>query len=198
MTTIGERLKEIRGDESQEDFSATFGIHRNTLARWEKNQRPPDFEFIQKIAYLKGISPEWLLFGNGPIRNDGIEELSLSEENQIDSIQTLLSRDNALLTVENRNLRQELQRLKMEEGGRTQVVKQEIEVLPDSEAEYLRRENRELTQENRKLWQENQRLNNELLASTKEIGDLRVKLAQLQPRAAPTEESPAEDARKSA
>lgn len=68
MSTIGDRLKEIRGDESQETFAGRFGIHRNTLARWESGERTPDLDFVIKMVLELGYSPEWVLTGAGPTR----------------------------------------------------------------------------------------------------------------------------------
>jgi phage repressor protein C with HTH and peptisase S24 domain len=65
MLEIGERLKTIRGSESQEAFAARFGVHRNTLARWESGERTPDLEFLVRLVRERGVAPEWVLTGGG-------------------------------------------------------------------------------------------------------------------------------------
>jgi transcriptional regulator with XRE-family HTH domain len=164
MTTIGDRLKIVRGKVSRELFASKFGVHRNTLARWESNDGTPEFSFVQKLAG-EGFSPNWLLLGEGPMRQGEVMDMDAVECNQVSeacqpAAQAGASMDQALAA--------------------------------------LARANESLLRVNESLQRENQRLNDDLLAATRENATLREKLAQLQPRAAPPEESPAEDARKSA
>ncbi len=64
--TIGERLKKIRGRETQDGFSAKIGVPKNTLRRWERDEQTPSFEALNAIleAYPE-INPGWLLSGHG-------------------------------------------------------------------------------------------------------------------------------------
>lgn len=68
MSEIGDRLKALRKDESQEAFAARFGVHRNTLARWESGERTPDLDFVLRVVSELGIAPDWVLRGEGPMR----------------------------------------------------------------------------------------------------------------------------------
>jgi len=43
-TTIGDRIKFIRGSIPQNEFANALGICRNTLWYWESNKGFPDFE----------------------------------------------------------------------------------------------------------------------------------------------------------
>lgn len=63
---IGDRIKEIRGARSREDFAEMAGVHPNTLARWEKGERSPKSDFILFLVEKMGFSPEWVLTGEGP------------------------------------------------------------------------------------------------------------------------------------
>lgn len=65
MNSVGDRLKCIRGTTSQNAFAAQFGIHRNTLVRWESGERLPDFDFLVSLVNNFGIAPEWMLTGKG-------------------------------------------------------------------------------------------------------------------------------------
>lgn len=67
MSEIGDRLKALRKDESQEAFAARFGVHRNTLARWESGERTPDLDFVLRVVSELGIAPDWVLRGEGPM-----------------------------------------------------------------------------------------------------------------------------------
>lgn len=68
MSTIGERLREIRGSQTLEEFANANGIHRVTLSRLEKGERVPDANFLQMVTKNNNICSEWLLLGEGPMR----------------------------------------------------------------------------------------------------------------------------------
>lgn len=63
---FGDRLFEIRGRRSRAAFAHQYGIHEQSLIRYEKNQRVPDNNFIRKILDGEGVSKEWLINGQGP------------------------------------------------------------------------------------------------------------------------------------
>lgn len=67
MSEIGDRLRAVRGDESQEAFAAKFGVHRNTIARWESGDRPIDLHVLVQVMRSYGLSTNWMLFGEGPM-----------------------------------------------------------------------------------------------------------------------------------
>ena len=64
--TIGDRIKEIRGKVSRDDFAALFGVNRTTVQRYEIYEREPGSEFISAVCKKYNINANWLLFGNGP------------------------------------------------------------------------------------------------------------------------------------
>lgn len=66
MDSVGDRLKELRGEKQQGDFAVKLGIHKNTLANYERGGRFPDVNILQKILEIfPEISPAWLLAGEG-------------------------------------------------------------------------------------------------------------------------------------
>lgn len=67
MSTIGERLRELRGSQTLEEFASSNGIHRVTLSRLEKGERVPDANFLQTVTKNNNICSEWLLLGTGPM-----------------------------------------------------------------------------------------------------------------------------------
>ncbi|PKN07594.1 MAG: Cro/Cl family transcriptional regulator [Deltaproteobacteria bacterium HGW-Deltaproteobacteria-8] len=83
MSEIGYRLKAIRKDESQEAFAARFGVHRNTLARWESGDRTPDLDFVQRLVSELGIAPEWVLRGVGPMHASACVQLSAAAKQTV-------------------------------------------------------------------------------------------------------------------
>lgn len=67
METFAERIRTLRGRKKQDEFAKELGIHTNTLGRWERGQAEPDISTAQKICTLLGVSPYWLLSGDGPM-----------------------------------------------------------------------------------------------------------------------------------
>lgn len=66
MMGFGDRIVKIRGSLSQEEFSLKVGVHKNTIGRWEREQRTPDLLDLNKLIELyPEINPEWLLTGKG-------------------------------------------------------------------------------------------------------------------------------------
>lgn len=63
---LGERIKSLRGETSVTEFSRRFGIHRNTLPRYESGIRIPDADFIVNVCTTFQVHTDWLLTGNGP------------------------------------------------------------------------------------------------------------------------------------
>ena len=63
-STIGQRLKSIRGSRTQAEFSRQYSIHKNTLARYERDERAPDAELLLELAN-DGYDVNWILIGKG-------------------------------------------------------------------------------------------------------------------------------------
>lgn len=65
---IGDRIRLIRGDRTQADFSALTTIPKNTLGRYERGEIVPGGEAIALLCKNIGVDPNWLLFGEGSMR----------------------------------------------------------------------------------------------------------------------------------
>lgn len=73
---IGERLRMVRGAVSLEEAAEDFGVHKNTLANYEKGTRIPDANFLNTVLEVfPEIDPAWLLTGEGAKLRE--EEISL-------------------------------------------------------------------------------------------------------------------------
>lgn len=59
---FGERLKEVRGTRTQDEFARMLGMPRQQLTRYESG-RVPDPLVLVKIALTTGASLDWLLGG---------------------------------------------------------------------------------------------------------------------------------------
>lgn len=66
---IDERIKLIRGSKSQDAFSQEVGVSKMTIGRWERGERTPDADDLNRIlmAY-PDINPAWLLTGEGEMK----------------------------------------------------------------------------------------------------------------------------------
>ena len=67
MSTLGERLKQLRGKASQKQFAQTLGIPPTTLANYESNKSELNFTMIELFTSKFNISTDWLIFGRGPM-----------------------------------------------------------------------------------------------------------------------------------
>ncbi|MDD6181137.1 MAG: helix-turn-helix domain-containing protein [Desulfovibrionaceae bacterium] len=74
MTTLGERLKELRAGKTQRWLAEQLGIPQTTLSNYEKDKNEPNIALIHAITAMFAVRTDWLLFGSGPMREDGAAE----------------------------------------------------------------------------------------------------------------------------
>ncbi len=108
---IGNRLAEVRGNQSREAFAKKLAVHAQTLGRYEKGERVPDADFLARFCKRLKINANWLLLEIGPM------ELSERQEKEcrmfppfIESLIDDLSKEretNRKLAQENRELMKE-------------------------------------------------------------------------------------------
>lgn len=73
----GAELKRIRGDRTQQEFADLMGVGRNTVARYENNERAPDAEFLFKLNLLFKVDPTRVLLGRDSVQLTEQREVSL-------------------------------------------------------------------------------------------------------------------------
>lgn len=56
-----ERLKELRGTMSQEEFAAKIGEKQTSYSAWERGAREPVISVLENISNRLGVSADWLL-----------------------------------------------------------------------------------------------------------------------------------------
>ena len=61
MSTIGERLRELRGASSQAEMARTVDVKQQNWARWECDVVAPGAEMLAKICRVHACSADWLL-----------------------------------------------------------------------------------------------------------------------------------------
>lgn len=80
MSTLGERIKRVRGDATQAAFATRLGISKAALGGYERDENLPGVDVISKICKICNISPAWLVLGNGDLRQDGMRQDVLRQE----------------------------------------------------------------------------------------------------------------------
>ena len=61
MSTIGDRMRELRGPSSLREMAEAIGIKYNAWARYEAGGSLPGAEIIEKICRAHTCSADWLL-----------------------------------------------------------------------------------------------------------------------------------------
>lgn len=74
LVGLGARLRQLRGNRTQEEFAKFLSIAKATYNGYEREARCPDAEAIARICARTGADPEWLLFG-GRAWREGAETL---------------------------------------------------------------------------------------------------------------------------
>lgn len=77
--TLGERLRLVRGAESQKSFAAALGVHENTIANAERRDSATQ-DLLLRIAEVRNINLHWLLTGRGAMRLEEPEGSLLAEK----------------------------------------------------------------------------------------------------------------------
>ena len=65
-STLADRLRKLRGAMSRKAFALKYGIHEQSLIRYEKGVRIPDNNIIRRIAEGEEVSFDWLRSGIDP------------------------------------------------------------------------------------------------------------------------------------
>lgn len=60
---VGQRIAELRGQLTKQDFSARLGVDRKTVERWEAGERLPDGSKLLKLMIEFGADVNYILTG---------------------------------------------------------------------------------------------------------------------------------------
>lgn len=55
------RLKELRGNMSQEEFATRTGTKQTSYSCWERGEKDPSISVLYQISTTFGVSADWLL-----------------------------------------------------------------------------------------------------------------------------------------
>jgi len=67
---VGDRINELRGNETQGSFCERFGISKSSIARYENGTNQPDAKFLVALCDAYNVHANWLLTGEGPKYRD--------------------------------------------------------------------------------------------------------------------------------
>lgn len=119
---IAERIKLVRGDLSQDEFSKRLEIHKNSLGRYERGESTPGVDVAEKICSVFGVNPQWFLLGVGSMKVEGIAPSpNLQQADGVDELKNRI----AELEADNRRLEVEL----LAEKKITSVYQETLEAL---------------------------------------------------------------------
>lgn len=65
-SSIGSRLKEVRGALSQSAFADILKVSQGTVGRYERDLRSPDAEYILLLKKHFNVNPNWVISGESP------------------------------------------------------------------------------------------------------------------------------------
>lgn len=66
MTTLGERIRILRGESNQQDFADKLSITRQYVALLESDKREPSALLMDSLCQKFQVRREWLEFGDEP------------------------------------------------------------------------------------------------------------------------------------
>jgi len=64
---LGDRLRLVRGADTQKAFAAAMGVHENSVANAERRSSATQ-DYLLRIAEVRNINLHWLLTGQGAMR----------------------------------------------------------------------------------------------------------------------------------
>jgi len=76
---LGDRLRLVRGADTQKAFAATLGVHENSVANAERRSSATQ-DYLLRIAEVRNINLHWLLTGQGAMRLEEPAESLLQEK----------------------------------------------------------------------------------------------------------------------
>ena len=77
--TLGERLRLVRGSDTQKAFAAALGVHENSVANAERRGSATQ-DYLLRLAEVRRVNLHWLLTGHGAMRLDDPDGSLLQEK----------------------------------------------------------------------------------------------------------------------
>ena len=74
MSTLGERIRQLRGTSSQQDFADKLSITRQYVALLESDKREPSPLLVDSLCQKFNVRREWLELGLDPMREEQLAD----------------------------------------------------------------------------------------------------------------------------
>lgn len=84
MSTLSDKLKQLRGPTPQAEMARQLGIPRTQWIRYENGQNSPSAEMLERICRTNGVSADWLLGLEGA--SDDPVAIVRRQQNNLDAI----------------------------------------------------------------------------------------------------------------
>lgn len=75
MSTLGKRIRAVRGKRSQNIFAASLGVSKGALVSYELDRSSPNAKILMAICKLEQVDIKWLLTGEGTKYHENAEEI---------------------------------------------------------------------------------------------------------------------------
>lgn len=169
---VGERIKKIRGLETQTSFASRLGITQRAVVNYETLGRIPKGSILRKICEQYGVKEKWLLTGDGPMyqENDAqvasapkMADMSVILEGRLPQHTDFISSEKSKMTdtsailrltekclqlsTENGDLRVEVERQRARIADLERQLAETPVQAPDEALARLERDNRNLREE---------------------------------------------------
>lgn len=96
LKEMGERLKEVRGKLTLEDFGKIVGVSRSMVSKYENGDAWPKPETLGKIIEFGKVSCDWILIGKSLTKEPGPPQITYplaeDEEKALHTAENLLER----------------------------------------------------------------------------------------------------------
>jgi hypothetical protein len=76
---LGERLRLVRGADTQKAFAAALGVHENSVANAERRSSATQ-DYLVRVGEVRNINLHWLLTGRGAMRLEDPDGSLLQEK----------------------------------------------------------------------------------------------------------------------
>ena len=74
--SVGERIRKLRGMNTQTEFANLLGITQRAVVNYETQGRIPRGSILKKICSCFGVSEKWLLTGSDEVNNPTQQEVA--------------------------------------------------------------------------------------------------------------------------
>jgi transcriptional regulator with XRE-family HTH domain len=72
-TTLGQRIKQVRGEMTQGEFADLIRIKQAMISRYEAEKETPSPRILLRIAQVHGTSIAWLLTGMDTVKSSNVK-----------------------------------------------------------------------------------------------------------------------------